>query len=86
MFIAVVTNGRYNRGNFFRFSVGARDFFLRQSIQLTGAYPLSYFVDTRLCFHWGKVAGGLKLTYRHLVSTLGMSERTKSASVCLHGV
>jgi hypothetical protein len=108
MYIAVVTNGGYNRRNVFRSPVGAKDFFLRQSIQRTVAYPVSYFVDTRHCFYWdnqptgaypvsyfmdmrhcfywSKVAGGVKLTYRHLVSTLGMSERTKPASVCLHGI
>ena len=84
--MAVVTNGRYNRRNVFRSPGGARDFFLRQSIQLTGAYPVSYFVDARHCFYWGKLSGDVSLTYRHLVWMLGMSERTKPASLCIHGV
>jgi len=53
MFITVVTNGRYNRGNFFRFPVGARDFFLRQSIQTDWSLPSFLFRGYEALFPLG---------------------------------
>jgi hypothetical protein len=36
--------------------------FLTGATTDSGAYPTSYLMDTRHCFHWSKAAGGVKLT------------------------